>query len=948
MTLAALGIEASTSGVDTSTEELKALAGAAADAEKATDKLAPATKKAGAGAEDMGGKAGKAAAETNKLGREVRTTDGALAGLATRAASVIGALAGMAATALSVGAYIRMADSWSDMRSQIGAAIGDMSAAGEMMQRLTDIANASYSPLDQTVQVYARNVGALRDLGKGAEDAAKYTESLNHMLVITATKGERAASVQEALAKAMAVGKLQADGLETVLANGGRVAEALASELGTTVSGLRALASEGKITGQVIADALIGQLDQVRVTAADMPATVGDALVRIGTNLTQLVGNFDQATGASAALSGAIINLADWIGNIASTDFASWGKKAADAITTLGQAVLVLASTRLPALAASMLAVNLSGAVTTAMFVAGAIASRAMTVAMGLQATAARGLGAAMAFVGGPIGLVVAGAAALGLAAYNTNSAYNEWGIATNNVATAQGRLNDALDNFSRDKSISAVEATREQAQATVDAITAQIDAASNAKWFWQSTDDIAAMKGELIGALAILDMTNQAWDTINTKTADEKNGVIALTEEQIRAADAANQMALSYQNRATLAAAELQYGKDSAQYLAAQLSQERALQFSKIASLDISARQKEQLRAQYNQMVINEAKTRGWVVEIGKVSKPLSEAYDWLVKISATQPGSGWLDTAIAKAAGLATQLWDAVAANNALSVSSASAGSDERGSQRRIVHDATGYTRDNPLKSSAGSGGGGGGGGGGADTSGAMQSLVTELSTERETLTVWYAEKLALIQSASDSELQVLGGRAMAIESLEAEHQAKLRDLRDQERSYEISAQSSMYTTLAGLLTSFGSQSRAAQIAALAINTGMRIRETLQNAASASVRALAELGPIAGPPAAAKIMTYGKIQAGLIAAQGIGSAVGAGGGGASASSAGSAASNSTASSTAPETPLRVSIDAIDPNASYTGGAIQKMFEAIQKEAGNRGIIWVADGVSA
>ena len=50
------------------------------------------------------------------------------------------------------------------------------------------------------------------------------------MLVLTATRGERAASVQNALSKAMAVGKLQADGLETVLANGGEVAQALATK----------------------------------------------------------------------------------------------------------------------------------------------------------------------------------------------------------------------------------------------------------------------------------------------------------------------------------------------------------------------------------------------------------------------------------------------------------------------------------------------------------------------------------------------------------------------------------------------------------------------------------------------------------------------------------------------------------------------------------------------
>src|SRR5690606_38272418 len=101
------------------------------------------------------------------------------------------------------------------------------------------------------------------------------------------------------LSKAMAVGKLQADGLETVLANGGRVAEALAEALGTNVNGLRAMATAGKIPGDVIAGALIGSLEDLRAEAAEMPATMADAFVRIQTNLTAFIGQLDKALGAS-------------------------------------------------------------------------------------------------------------------------------------------------------------------------------------------------------------------------------------------------------------------------------------------------------------------------------------------------------------------------------------------------------------------------------------------------------------------------------------------------------------------------------------------------------------------------------------------------------------------------------------------------------------------------
>ncbi len=231
-----------------------------------------------------------------------------VAGSLVRAATRAGvALAG----AFSIAALARYADQWSDLQSQVGAAIKDMEAAPQMMQRMVDLANASYSPLAQTVEVYSRNVGVLRDLGYSANQAADFTEALNHMLVITATRGERAASVQNALAKAMAVGKLQADGLESVLANGGRVAEALAAELDTTVSGLRGLASQGLITGDVIARAMINPLSEVREEAAKMPATIADAVTRIQTNLTAMIGTFDKTHEISGRVAEAVLVVAD-------------------------------------------------------------------------------------------------------------------------------------------------------------------------------------------------------------------------------------------------------------------------------------------------------------------------------------------------------------------------------------------------------------------------------------------------------------------------------------------------------------------------------------------------------------------------------------------------------------------------------------------------------------
>ena len=63
--------------------------------------------------------------------------------------------------------------------------------------------------------------------------------------------------------------------------------------------------------------------------------------------------------------------------------------------------------------------------------------------------------------------------------------------------------------------------------------------------------------------------------------------------------------------------------------------------------------------------------------------------------------------------------------------------------------------------------------------------------------------------------------------------------------------------------------------------VEKGLAIARTVQNTAAAATRAIADLGPIAGPPAAAAITAYGAAQVGLIAATALTGVSSIGGGG-------------------------------------------------------------------
>lgn len=299
--------------------------------------------------------AGRADVSAKKVGSSFSSLTGPLAALKVAFAGAI--------AAAGIGSVANLADEWSDLSSRVNLAAGSVDRGAAVMERLKSIANDTYSSLRLTTEGYIENATTLRALGKSTEESLQYTEALNNALVVSGARGERAAQVQLALSRAQALGKLSGDQLNTVIANGGAVTEALASELGVSVLQLRKLGAEGKITGDVIYNALTKRAEEFAEKAADMPATIGDAFQRIQNNVLSFVGGLDQASGASGFLAETLLTVANHVDRI---------------IVTVGTAVTAFGVYYVGALAASAIATaGLTGAL---------VALRAALIATGIGA----------------------------------------------------------------------------------------------------------------------------------------------------------------------------------------------------------------------------------------------------------------------------------------------------------------------------------------------------------------------------------------------------------------------------------------------------------------------------------------------------------------------------------------------------------------------------------
>lgn len=213
---------------------------------------------------------------------------------------------------VSVAGVIQLTSAWTDLNSRAVQATGSINAGRDAIDRLAQVARRTYSPLEQTAEAFLRNSTSLYELGVNTQQQLDLTEALNNSLVISAARGDRARQVNEAFSRALALGELRGQELNTVIQNGGRLAQALADSMGVSTNELRRLGQQGRITTRELLG-ITSQLEQLRAEADAMPATVSDGFVLLGNAVLQFVGQVDQATGVSSVLADQIILLADSI-----------------------------------------------------------------------------------------------------------------------------------------------------------------------------------------------------------------------------------------------------------------------------------------------------------------------------------------------------------------------------------------------------------------------------------------------------------------------------------------------------------------------------------------------------------------------------------------------------------------------------------------------------------
>lgn len=379
--------------------------------------------------QDITNNGNKATSQTNALGTSMQALAGYMAGVVT------------------VGAAINKIDAYTNLQNRLKLVTNSQQELNKAMDDTFKIAQSSYQTWDSVVQVYQRFSDNAKTLGINMEQTAKLTETVSKAVAVSGASTQAAEAALTQFGQALASGTLRGEELNSILEQTPALAKAIAQGMGITVGQLRAVAAEGKITGEVLVDALTKSADSVEQLFAKTDVTISQSIGLLSNELTKFIGEAGQSSGAANLLAGSIKLLSENLSLLADAAVvggigyitkailtktvavqgaiaASIAQKAADAAEA--QSSIALATAKVNEAKAHLANVQATNAETQAKYGAAAanarykLASDAVTQSIIAQNAAQGALNSsvtlgsrALALVGGPIGAITLGIGAL-------------------------------------------------------------------------------------------------------------------------------------------------------------------------------------------------------------------------------------------------------------------------------------------------------------------------------------------------------------------------------------------------------------------------------------------------------------------------------------------------------------------------------------------------------
>lgn len=239
-------------------------------------------------------------------------------GTASRTASVAVKALGASLIALAggatIGAFLRLADSATEVSNRIRTTTNTTEQFLSVQSRLFDVSNRTGQSIEDTSRLFQRLTVGTRELGVGSARVINVVEGLNSALLVSGATSREASAALLQLGQGLASDNLSGEELRSLRENLPQLAQALSKEIGEDgVGALKELGRQGKLTAEVVFPALeraVGTF-QEKLRNGEVVFTFAQAFSAVRNEVIKAFEIIQRATGITQSLNQAIFGFAD-------------------------------------------------------------------------------------------------------------------------------------------------------------------------------------------------------------------------------------------------------------------------------------------------------------------------------------------------------------------------------------------------------------------------------------------------------------------------------------------------------------------------------------------------------------------------------------------------------------------------------------------------------------
>ena len=351
--------------------------------------------------EEVSGAADNAASAQQRMNSSASAGSGVIGDLAKKAAGLIATYASFQ----GIKSVLGVSDELTSTQARLDQMNAQLGGTDLKIKDIYSVAQNARGSLGDMASVVARFGNNAKDAFSSTDEVVKFASIVQKQMTIAGASTDEAANAELQLSQALGSGVLRGDELNSIFEQAPNLIQSIADYMNVPIGQIRSMASEGKLSSDVVKQAILASADEVDAKFNQMPMTwaqVGQSIKNTAEmafqpvldKVNQLANspgfqNFvNNAMGALTKVASVTLDIMNGIANVGNWISENW---------TIIQPIILGIVGALGLYAAAMLTINIINGISAALETVKA-ASQMMATGATLAETAAQyGLNAALA-----------------------------------------------------------------------------------------------------------------------------------------------------------------------------------------------------------------------------------------------------------------------------------------------------------------------------------------------------------------------------------------------------------------------------------------------------------------------------------------------------------------------------------------------------------------------